>query len=162
MNEIRTSLIIADFESNYSTSFQYTARVKYGVDFNTSNVDALGVKLNELKYKVENNIHNDVHVGLPITLEHIVIVEELLQEILNRYTSLFGRLPINRKIYTINQKLREAETPTTKEIAKEVIGEILNPKTEKLTKTEKLKIDAKAKSKERAIKLLQKNSRNNK
>ncbi|NBR13407.1 MAG: hypothetical protein EBU01_02355 [Crocinitomicaceae bacterium] len=162
MNQIRIGLVIADFESNYSTSFQHTARVKYGVDFNTSNVDSLGEKLNELKYKVENNIHNNVHVGFAITIEHVDIVEELLQEILNRYASLFGSLPINRKIYTINQKLREAETPTTKEIAKEVIGEILNPKTEKLTKTEKLKIDAKVKSKERAMKLLQKNSRNKK
>lgn len=45
---MKIGLIIADFESSYSSSFQHTARVKYGVDFNTSNVDTLGMKLNEL------------------------------------------------------------------------------------------------------------------
>ncbi len=70
----------------------------------------------------------------------------------------FGKLPVNKKIYTINQKLREAETPSSSEIAKQVLGEILSPKTQNLSKAEKLKIDAEAKSRERALKLIQKNS----
>jgi hypothetical protein len=159
MNQIRIGLVIADFESNYSTSFQYTARVKYDVDFNTSNIDSLTEKLNELKYKVENNLCNDVHVGFQITLEHVVIVQELLQEILNRYLTLFGRLPINRKIYTINQKLREAESSSAKEIAKEVIKEILTPTKENLTKDERVKKEAEALSKTRALKGIQKINR---
>jgi hypothetical protein len=153
-------LIIADFEMHYSTSFQYTARVKYEVDFDTSNVDSLGEKLDELKYKVENKQYRDVHVGFEISLEHVMHIQDLLQKILNRYNELFGRLPINRKIYTINQKLREAEAPTSSDIAKQVLNEILSPKTDKLTKAEKLKIDADAKSKERALKIIQKNNKN--
>ena len=152
-------LIIADFEIYYCTSFQHTARLKYEVDFNTSNVDSLGEKLDELKNRVQNNQHRDVHVGFEITLEHVIHVKDLLQIILNHYHKLFGRLPINRKIYTIIQKIREAEALTPSDIAKQVLNEILTPKTDKLTKTEKLKIDAEAKSKERALKLLQKNNK---
>ena len=74
---------------------------------------------------------------------------------------MFGKLPINRKIYTINQKLREAETPSSSDIAKQVLSEILSPKTDKLTKKERLEIDAKAKSEERALKIIQKNSKKN-
>ncbi len=159
MKELSTRLLIADFESNYSTSFQHTARVKYDVDFNTSNIDSLDEKLRELKYKVENNLFNDVHVGFQITLEHVVYVQELLQEILNRYLALFGRLPINRKIYTINQKLREAESSSAKEIAKEVIKEILTPKKENLTKDERVKKEAESLSKARALKGIQKINR---
>jgi hypothetical protein len=153
-------LIIADFEMHYCTSFQHTARLKYEVDFDTSNIDSLGEKLEELKNRVQNKQQRDVHVGFEITLEHVMHVQDLLQKILNRYNELFGRLPINRKIYTINQKLREAEAPTSSDIAKQVLNEILSPKTDKLTKAEKLKIDADAKSKERALKIIQKNNKN--
>jgi hypothetical protein len=156
---MRISLIIADFEIHYSTSFQFTARMKYEVDFDTSNVDSLSEKLNELKHKVENKQHLDVHVGFEISLEHVIHVQELLQKILNRYNELFGRLPINRKIYTINQKLREVETPTSSEIAKQVLVEILGPKTDNLTKAERLKMDAETKSQERALKIIKKNSK---
>jgi hypothetical protein len=162
MKLVRIGLIIADFEMNYSTSFQNTARRKFDVDFDTSNVDSISDKLSDLRYKVENKIQNEVHVGFEITLEHVIHLQELLQKILNRYIELFGRLPVNRKIYTINDKLREAEIPTAKELAKEIVGEIIKPKTEKLTRAERLKIDAEAKSQERALKLIQKNRKNNK
>jgi hypothetical protein len=157
--DMRIGLIISDFESSYATSFQHTARVKYEVDFDTSNVDSLGDKLKELRYKVENKLHRDVHVGFEITIDHVEHVQDLLQKILKRYIEVFGRLPVNKKIYTINQKLREAETPSNSEIAKQVLVEILNPKTQNLSKAEKLKLDAEAKSKERALKTVKKNSR---
>ena len=156
---MRIGLIIADFELHYTTSFLSTARRKYDVDFTSSNVDSIVENLNELRNKVENNICNDVHVGFEITLEHVIHTQELIEKILNRYTELFGRLPINRKIYTINDKLRQAESPTTREMAKEVVMEILNPKVEKLSKAEKLKIDADAMSKERALKQIKTNSK---
>jgi predicted metallopeptidase len=44
-------------------------------------------------------------------------------------------------------------------MAKEVVMEILNPKVEKLSKAEKLKIDAAAVSKERALKQIKTNSK---
>ena len=151
---MRIGLIIADFESSYATSFQYTARVKYEVDFDTSNVDSLGDKLVELKHKVENKLHRDVHVGFEITIEHVEHVQDLLQKILNRYIEVYGKLPVNKKNYTINQKLREAETPTSSEIATEVLTQILTPKKENLSRKDKVKIDAEAKSKQRALDLM--------
>ncbi len=39
---MKIELIITEFESSYSTSGQHTARVKYHIDFNTSNVDKVG------------------------------------------------------------------------------------------------------------------------
>jgi leucyl-tRNA synthetase len=159
---MRIGLIIADFELHYTTSFLSTARRKYDVDFTSSNVDSIVENLNELRNKVENNICNDVHVGFEITLEHVIHTQELIEKITSRYCELFGRLPINpihKKIYTINDKLRQAESPTTREMAKEVVMEILNPKVEKLSKAEKLKIDAAAVSKERALKQIKTNSK---
>lgn len=108
---------------------------------------------------MENKLHRDVHVGFEITIEHVEHVQDLLQKILNRYIEVFGNLPANKKIYTLNQKLREAETPSSSEIAKQVLGEILRPKTQNLSKAEKLKIDVATKSKERVLKLIQKNSK---
>ena len=134
---MRIGLIIADFEIHYCTSFIHTARVKYGVDFNTSNVDTLGLKLTELKEKIHTNQFNDVHVGFEITMEHVLHVEHLLNEILSRYKEVFNYLPSNRKIYTINQKLRESELPPTKELAQEVLNAILTPdKPAKQTKSQ--------------------------
>lgn len=158
---MRIGLIIADFESSYSTSFQYTARVKYGVDFNSSNVDTLGLMLTDLKNKLQLNQYNDVHVGLEITLEDVIHVENLLNQILTRYKEVFQTLPSNRKIYTINQKLREAESPSPKEMAKQVLGEIFNPVSPaKETKAERLKKDAKAMSTKRALDMIKRNSAN--
>ena len=71
----------------------------------------------ELKDKVENNQSFDVHVGFEITLEHVVHVQDLLNKILENYLEVFGRLPINRKINTINQKLREENSPSTVDLA---------------------------------------------
>jgi hypothetical protein len=159
---MRIGLIIADFELHYTTSFLSTARSKYDVDFTSSNVDSIVENLNELRNKVENNICNDIHVGFEITLEHVIHTEDLIEKILNRYTELFGRLPINpinRKIHIINDKLRQAESPSTREMAKEVLTEILIPKTENLSKAERLKMDADAKSQERALNTIKKNSK---
>ncbi len=156
---MRIGLIIADFEMSFTTSFQHTARVKYGVDFNSSNADALGLKLNDLKGKFELHQHNDVHVGLEITLEHIMHVQNLLNQILEKYREVFKVLPPNMKIYTITQKLKESEAPTAKELAKEVLTEVFNPeKPAKLTKIEQKKADAEALSAKRALAIIRKNS----
>ena len=156
---MRIGLIIADFEMSFTTSFQHTARVKYGVDFNSSNADALGLKLNDLKGKFELNEHNDVHVGLEITLEHIMHVQNLLNQIQEKYREVFRVLPPNMKIYTITQKLKESEAPTPKELAKEVLTEVFNPeKPAKLTKIEQKKADAEALSAKRALAIIRKNS----
>ncbi len=112
-----------------------------------------------MREKIQSNQHRNVHVGFQITLDHVIHIESLLNQILERYKEVFYVLPSNKKIYTINQKLREAESPSTKDIAKEVLREILNPKTKpKQTKSEKMKADAEEVSKKRALALIQKNS----
>lgn len=156
---MRIGLVIADFESSYSTSFQHTARVKYGVDFNTSNIDAIRLKLNDLKAKYELNQHNNVHVGYEITLEDIVHVQNLLNQISEKYREVYQVLPPNMKIYTINQKLKETESPSASELAKQVLTEVLSPvKPDTLTKKEQIEADAKAISARRALDLIKKNS----
>jgi hypothetical protein len=149
---MRIGLVIADFEMSYSTSFQHTARIKYGVDFNTSNVNTLGTNLEELRRRMEFNEGKDVHVGFDFNLEHVQKVQRLLHLILDRYKQEFGALPTNRKIYTITQKLRDAEVPDPKEMAKQVLREILSPAAHKKpTKEQQLKDDAEALSKRRAL-----------
>jgi len=156
---MKIGLIIADFESSYSTSFQHTARVKYEVDFNTSNVDTLGMKLVELKEKVQSNHCNDIHVGLEITLEHVQHIEHLLNQILCRYKEVFNYLPNNRKIYTINQRLREHEIPPVADLAKEVVDKIFTPELPtKLTKAQRIQADAEALSRKKVLDLIHKNS----
>lgn len=155
---MKIGLIIADFESSYSTSFQHTARVKYDVDFNTSNVDTLGLKLEELKERLVKNECKDVHVGLEITLDHVTHIQYLLNQILERYKQVFHVLPVNRKIYTINQKLRDSELPSPTEMAKQVLGEILNPAAPaKQSKAQRIKKDAKALSTKRALNMIKRN-----
>jgi hypothetical protein len=154
---MRIGLIIADFEMWYSSSFQHTARVKYDVDFCTSNVDTLSDKLEELRRKVAANQGKSVHVGLDFDLEHVEHVQKLLQQILDSYKLEFGLLPINRKIYTITQKLREHEGATPKEIAKQALNEIFSPiPSEKLTKKQRMETEADKLSKRRALEAIRK------
>lgn len=87
----------------------------------------MGFKLGELRKKILTNQSNNVHVGLAITLDYVIHVENLLTQIINRYKEVFHMLPFNRKIYTINQKLRDDEASSPKDIAKEVLGIILAP-----------------------------------
>lgn len=160
---MRIGLIIADFEMSYTTSFQHTARIKYKVDFNSSNIDNLASKLKELKANVELKQYNNVHVGFDITLEHVLHIENLLDQILIKYKEFFQVLPPKMKIYAIMQKLKEADSPSAKDLAKEVLNEVLNPdKATKHTKVEKIKADAKKVSKQRALKIIRKNSAKNK
>ena len=159
---MRIGLIIADFEMNYTSSFQHTARAKYGVDFDSSNIDAIALKLIDLKTKVELQEHNNVHVGFQITIEHVVHVENLLNQIMEKYKETFTVLPHTMKLYTILQKLKDANSPSAKDLAKEALTEILNPeKPVKLTKSERIKAEAEKISKQRALDAIRKNSANN-
>lgn len=144
---------------NYTTSFLHTARVKYGIEFDSSDINALAVKFKELRTKIELKQHNNVHVGFEITMEHVVHVENLLVQILKKYKEYFHVIPLKMKIYDIIQKIRIAEEPSAKELAKEALIEVLNPeKGEKLTKAEKKEADAKRVSKQRALGIIRKNS----
>lgn len=155
---MRIGLIIAEFETWYCTSFQHTARVKYDVNFTTSNIDSLSSNLEELRQKILLNKGKKVHVGLDFNLEHVEQVQKLLQQILDKYKLEFGVLPINRKIYTITQKLRDAETAAPKVIVKQALDEILSPPPQrKGTKSQRIQTDAEALSKRRALEKIRKN-----
>jgi len=156
---MRIGLIIADFEMNYTSSFQHTARAKYGVDFDSSDVEAIVLKLKDLKTKIELKQHYNVHVGFEITFEHVAHVENLLNQILDKYNEIFYVLPPDRKVYTIIRKLKEVESPSAKDLAKEALNEVFNPqKVSKPTRAEKIKADAEKLSKQRALAIIRKNS----
>jgi hypothetical protein len=156
---MRIGLIIADFELNYTSTFQHTARVKYGVDFDSSTIHDIALKLQDLKRKIEANEFYNVHVPFEITLEHVVHVEYRLNQIIDKYRELFMLLPADAKLYKITQKLKDADSPTAKELAKEALIEVFSPeKATKPTKEERIKADAERISKQRALKGIKKNS----
>jgi len=156
---MRIGLIIADFEQSYTSSFQHTARVKYGVDFNSSNVDKMKLNLFELNKRLVNNQAAPVHVGYEITLADVQHVENLFNQIIDRYSADFSDRRPNRKIYDIIQKLREANTPTAKDLAKEVVTAVLTPEQPaKLTKKQKINAEAEKLSKQRILDTIKKKS----
>lgn len=142
-----------------TTSFQHTARVKYEVVFDSSNISSLSLKLVDLKTKIELQRYKDVHVWYQVTLEEVIHVENLLNQIIENYRVTFHVLPPNMKVFTVIQKLKEVNSPSAKDLAKEVLNEVLNPeKVGKPNKTELLKAAADKFSKELMIKIIKKNS----
>lgn len=156
---MRIGLIIADFELTYTTSFQNTARRKYGVDFDTSNVVSIGLKLQELKNKFITRDYQDIRVGFEISLEDVTRAESLLNQILLKYQEVFGEPIANKRIYDVIKRLRDAESPTVRELAREVLNEILVPEQPAGQKRNK-RIAAKAEeiTKQRNLKLIKKNN----
>lgn len=144
---------------SYTTSFLHTARVKYGVDFDSSNINELGEKLKQLRNKIESKQQKEVHVGFEVSLEHVIHVENLFNQILEKYREVFHVLPPTMKIYEIIRKLKASESPSAKDLAKEVLTEVLSPeKVGKLTKAERIKADAEKVSKQRALDIARKKS----
>jgi len=156
---MRIGLIIADFESYFSSSFKNTARVKYDIDFKTSNCNDISENLLQLKNRVDNKMGKDIHVGLEITSEDVDHVILLLSDIREKYIELFKIQPPNMKIYTINQKIRDAVSPSAEEFASEVVNRIITPeKPAKKSKSESIKEEAERLSKKRALEAIKKNS----
>lgn len=158
---MKIELIIAEFESNFASSFKHTARVKYGVDFKTSSIYDIEENLERLKNKIVAGEFKDVHVGWEMTLEHVIMLQSLLNQILIKYEDVFFKSPTNEKIYTINNKLRNFEAPSAKDFAKDVVKQVFTPdKSEKLSKVERINIEAERISIERALKRHRKNNAN--
>ena len=88
-----------------------------------------------------------------MNLDHFLMLERLLYEIINKYEELFYIKPLDKKIYTINAKLREAEQPAPKVFAREVIQAVFTPpESKKMSRAEQIKIEAQNRSLSRAIK----------
>ena len=140
---MKITTIINAFESNFASSFIHTAIVKYGIEFRTSIIADIESNLKELKSKVVNGESNDVHVGWKMTLEHIDMLEKYLSKINDAYQENFFIAPGNLKIYDVNQKLRELETPTLKEFTIDVIkGITLDTSKVKLTRAQRVEKEA--------------------
>jgi hypothetical protein len=150
---MRIGLIITEFESGFASSFKHTARVKYGVDFDSSIVESILNNLELLKNKISSSLEPDTKVGWKMNLDHVLMLERLLYEIINKYEELFYIKPLDKKIYTINAKLREAEQPAPKDFAREVIQAVFSPpESKKMSRAEQIKIEAQNRSLSRAIK----------
>jgi hypothetical protein len=142
---MKITTIINEFESNFASSFKYTSSVKYNVEFRTSVIEDIMENLNKLRSNFEKGDFNQTKVGWDMTLEHIDLLDKLLTEIIREYRKLFYVHPGKLKIYDVNRKLREANAPSFQEFAKGVINELIIPeKKEKLTKAERLKLEAEA------------------
>jgi len=155
---MRIGLIIADFDSHFTTSFKHTARVKYNVDFTNSNVGNITENLKTLHHNMQTGNVNAVHVGYDFSLQDVEHIQQLLHTIIRSYTEYFyAPPPPGKKIYDLMRQVREAATPTPEQTAKQIVKDIITPPTndKKQSKKEKTEEAAKVLSKERALKLLQ-------
>lgn len=152
--------VITEFEFCFGPSFIHAARCRYGVEFKDSNVENVIENLATLRKQVQEK--NAEFKAFKIKEEKVIQVQNLLQQIIEAYQDAFHVSPNDDKIYRIINALRALETPTVKDMAKQVLKEVLQPEVgQKLTKSEKLKEDAKAVSMRRALQIIKKNSANN-
>lgn len=150
---MKIRLLVAQFESGYASSFTSTARVQYDVDFCSSTISDIMTKLEILKERVISGEKKEIKVGWEMNLEHVIMLQTTLDQIIKKYEELFFIRPINFKIYHVYDKLREYEIPSPKDIAMDVVQIVFKPETKKkTTKSEKIKADADAISLRRALK----------
>jgi len=140
---MKITTIINEFESNFASSFIHTALVKYEVAFKTSVISDIQNNLLELKAKVKRGESKDVHVGWEMTIDHIEMLEKYLKIIIKAYDEHFFMNPNNLKVYSVNQKLREVETPNLKDFTIDVLkGLTINTEKKKLTRSQRVKQEA--------------------
>ncbi len=154
---MRIGLIITAFESEFASSFTHTARVKFGVEFESSNVESILKNLKILKIKINSGMETDVKVGWQMYLDHVIKFERLLNDILNKYEEIFYVRPLDKKVFTINAKLRETEQQNPKDIAMEVLQAVFTPpEKKKISREEQIKLKVHNKCISRGIKILNK------
>jgi hypothetical protein len=160
MSDMRTGLLIADLEMSFTTSFQHTARVKWNVPFNSSNVKDIIDKLQQLKENIQTGNYNDVHVGHELTVEDVERVQNLLFKVLQRYKEQ-TTIPAPPKLYTFLNRLREMETQSTTDAAKEIVRELFAPKpAPQQTKKAKKQADIEALKQQRVLDMIRKQNKN--
>jgi hypothetical protein len=154
---MRIGLIIAEFESSFGSSFQHTARVQFDVDFESSKIQVIFDNLNLLEQKILLGECNGRMVGWQMSLDHVRMLQHLLNQILCKFEELFHNKPMNQKIYSVNHKLRETELSSPKEFALDAIKSLFVPvKENKLSKKEQQRLQAESVSRSRAFKAYQK------
>lgn len=148
-------------DSVFCTSFKHTSRVLYSVSFETSNVNKTVERLRELEYNFTNGINTGKHVGAQITIEDITLASKTLYSLILQYELMneIQSIPSRLKLHEMSKELREYEKSiTVKDLAKEVVSEILKPiKSEKkLTKKQELDELAAKKSLDRKMEKIKK------
>lgn len=73
-------------------------------------------KLNWLKKKIGAGQAKKIQVGWDMDVKHVHMLETLMNQILDKYEKIFHYRPINQKIYSVNNKLRESEIPNPKDL----------------------------------------------
>ena len=160
---MQIGLIIAEFDASFTTTFKHAARVRYGVDFDNSSISTTKENLQVLKENIQAGNIKDATKGLnfPITAKDVEHMQILLDTILIAFTDQFKTTPPpNKKLYDLFRQLRDAAAPTPKELAKDIVKEILQPEPpKKLSKKEQIAADAEAFTKNRALKHLTKHTK---
>lgn len=150
---MRIGLLIAQFESGFASSFKHTARVQYDVDFDSSTVSNILSNLQLLKENILAERKRDIQVPWEMSIEHVLMLEVTLNQIITKYEELFFIRPLDSKIYLVNNKLIESELPCPKDFAKDAIQHIFKPDSgKKISKREQKKIAADSISFNRAMK----------
>lgn len=158
---MRIGLIIAEFESGFGSSFKHTARIQYDVDFESSTVQDILDNLAMLKNRILSGEGKRVQVGWQMNVDHVIMLQSLLNQILDKFEELFHQRPVHQKIYSINHKLRETELGSPKDFALDAIKSLFVPVREsKLSKKEKQRLQAENLSRNRALKAYQKSQFN--
>ena len=148
-------------DSVFTTSFKHTARELYSVPFETSNVNKTVERLKELEYNFTNGIITSKHVGAQITIDDITLVSKTLYALIIQYELMneIQSIPSRLKLHEMTKELRDYEKSiTVKDLAKEVVSEILQPvkSQKKLTKKQELEELAEKKSLERKMEKIKK------
>ena len=148
-------------DSVFTTSFKHTSSVLYDVTFETSNVLITVEKMKLLENNFTNGISAGKHVGYQITHDDIILAKQSLNSLVIHYELMneIQTIPSRLKLHEMLNELRSNEEKlTVKDLAKEVVTEILQPaKTDKkLTKKQELDESAKQKSLERKMKMIKK------
>jgi hypothetical protein len=148
-------------DSVFTTSFKHTARVLYSVSFETSNVIKTVERVNELENNFVNGINTGKHVGAQITIEDITLVSKTLYSLMLQYELMneIQSIPSRLKLHEMTKELRDnIEKVNVKDLAKEVVSEILQPikPEKKLTKKQELEELAEKKSLERQLEKIKK------
>lgn len=158
---MRIGLFIADLELSYTATFIYCAREKYFVDFDSSTFYCIIDKLDQLAKNIIENKKTNKKVHWNLRIDDVNKIKALLNIISEGYEQMFGINPSHLKIYDIINFLRAKEQPDPKELAKQVLEEVLTPQAQHnkapKSRKEKVKEEENLFAKNLCLKLLKNN-----
>jgi hypothetical protein len=92
-----------------------------------------------------------------MNVDHVHMLQSILNQILDKFEELFHHRPTNQKIYSVNHKLRESEIAAPKDFALDALKTLFVPANGvKISKKEKQRLQAESLSRSRALKAYQK------